>query len=59
MASLVKETCRYIAMCPQTITQKAKLLSSFTNEEGMQLLLGPTYQEAETKPFALADLTTS
>ncbi|KAL0040302.1 hypothetical protein WJX77_002769 [Trebouxia sp. C0004] len=38
---------------------KAKPLSSFTNEEGMRLLMGPNYQQAETKPFALADLTTS
>ncbi|KAL3163153.1 hypothetical protein ABBQ32_009563 [Trebouxia sp. C0010 RCD-2024] len=41
------------------IPQKAKPLSSFTNEEGMKLLMGPNYQEAETKPFALADLKTS
>ncbi|KAL0047698.1 hypothetical protein WJX82_009730 [Trebouxia sp. C0006] len=42
------------------IPQKAKpLLSSFTNEEGMKLLMGPNYQEAETTPFALADLATS
>ena len=25
----------------------------------MKLLMGPNYQEAETKPFALADLETS
>ena len=59
MASLFKETCEYIAMCPQIIPQKAKPLSSFTNEEGMKLLMGPNYQEAETTPFALADLATS
>ncbi|KAA6426042.1 MAG: hypothetical protein FRX49_03894 [Trebouxia sp. A1-2] len=41
------------------IPQKAKPLSSFTNEEGMKLLMGPNYHEAETKPFALADLKTS
>lgn len=41
------------------IPQKAKPLSSFTHEEGMKLLMGPNYQEAETKPFALADLKTS
>ncbi len=43
----------------QIIPQKAKPLSSFTNEEGMSLLMGPNYQQAETKPFALADLMTS
>lgn len=59
VASLFKETCNCIAMCLQIIPQKAKLLSSFTNEEGMKLLMGPNYQEAETKPFALADLKTS
>ena len=59
VASLFKETCNCIAMCAQIIPQKAKPLSSFTNEEGMKLLMGPNYQEAETKPFALADLKTS
>ena len=39
--------------------QWTKPLSSFINEEGMKLLMGPNYQEAETKPFALADLKTS
>ncbi len=46
-------------MYVQIIPQKAKPLSSFTNEEGMRLLMGPNYQQAEAKPFALADLTTS
>ena len=59
VASIFKETCNCIAMCAQIIPQKAKPLSSFTNEEGMKLLMGPTYQEAETKPFAVADLKTS
>ncbi|DBA92162.1 TPA: hypothetical protein ACH3X1_015880 [Trebouxia sp. C0004] len=35
------------------IPQKAKPLSSFTNEEGMKLLMGPIYQEAETEAFAM------
>ena len=59
VASIFKETCNCIAMCAQIIPQKAKPLSSFTHEEGMKLLMGPNYQEAETKPFALADLKTS
>ncbi len=46
-------------MCAQIVPQKAKPLSSFTNEEGMKLLLGPNYQEAETKPFPMANLNTS
>ena len=58
MASLFKKTRKYIAMCPQNIPQKAKPLSSFTSKEGMKLLVGPNYQEAETT-FALDDLTTS
>ena len=44
-------------MCAQIIPQKAKPLSSFTNEEGMKLLMGPTYQEAETKPLQWLALT--
>ena len=59
VASTFKETCNCIAMCAQIIPQKAKPLSSFTNEEGMKLLMGPNCQEAETKLFALADLKTS
>ena len=50
-----------IATCAQTIPQKAskaKPLSFFTNEEGMKHLMGPNHQEAETKPFATADLKT-
>ena len=46
-------------MYVQILPQKAKPLSSFTKEEGMRLLMGPNYQQAETKPFALADLTAS
>ena len=49
----------YKSMCAQIIPQKARPLSSFTNEEGMQILMGSNYREAETKPFALADLNTS
>ena len=45
-------------ICAQTIPQKAKPLSFFTNEEGMKHLTGPNYEEAETKPFAPADLKT-
>ena len=46
-------------MHAQIVPQNAKPLSSFDNEEGMRLLLGPNYQEAEITPFALADLNTS
>ena len=46
-------------MYVQIVPQEAKPLSFFTNEEGMRLLMGRNYQQAETKPFALADLTTS
>lgn len=46
-------------MHAQIVPQEAKPLSSIDNEEGMRLLLGPNYQEAEIKPFALADLKTS
>ena len=59
VASLCKGTCKCMAVCAQIIPQKAKPLSSFTNEEGMKLLMGPNYQEAETKAFALADLDRS
>ena len=59
VASLCMGICKCIAMCAQIIPQKAKPLSSFTNEEGMKLLMGPTYQEAETRAFAMADLDKS
>ena len=45
-------------VCADYATE-GKPLSSFTNEEGMELLMGPNCQEAETKPFALADFMTS
>ena len=38
-------------MYVQIVPQKAKPLSFFTNEEGMRLLMGPNYQQAETKPL--------
>lgn len=51
--------CKCIAMFVQIIPLKAKSLSSFTNKEGMQLLMGPDYQEADPQPFPLADLKTA
>lgn len=42
----------------QVLPQKARPLSSFTNEAGMKLLLGPNYQEATTRSFPMADVDT-
>lgn len=49
-----------IATCAQTIPQKAKpvILHQRGRHEALRHLIGPNYQEAETKPFAPADLKT-
>ena len=43
----------------QVLPQKARPLSSFTDKEGMKLLLGPNYQEATTRSFPLASVDPS
>lgn len=42
----------------QVILKEPKPLSSFSNEEGLELLLGPKHSEAKTLSFPKADINT-
>lgn len=42
----------------QVILKEPKPLSSFSNEEGLELLLGPKHSEAKNVSFPMADLHT-
>ena len=45
--------------CLQIFPQIAKPASSFTDEEGLELLLGPEYKQANKQPFPMAEINKS